>query len=544
MCESVMVLCIIGNCGSKSGRDSIGFYCVPAIITNQGEEFEELTRERRNLWISAIDRADLKTKNVLQNERVCSRHFVSGRPAANWDRFNEDWVPTLHLTKKEYKKKDAEAAAERSERAKARRKSAIERQEQEAAKKRKYLNESGERIVDIDFTALPSSSTSESEEQREAMMLDEPCASGEQSETDTASLVSTTMTMDVETQTEEQSETSTASCVSTVTRMDAETQTEEFEYLLNAKPSGYKAPDKDFFDTDEKIRFYTGLPSWEILIVAFEHVSKYVTRRTQSLNRFQEFVMVLIKLRLNVPFQDLAYRFVVSISTVSRIFSSWMVVMDARLSPLLSWPDRERLWRTMPMSFQYAFGKQVTVIIDCFEVFIERPTNLLARAQTFSNYKHHNTIKILIGITPQGTVCFVSEAWGGRTSDKYLTENCGFLENLLPGDMVMADRGFTICESVGLKQAKLVIPAFTKGKSQLDPVDVERTRGIASVRIHVERVIGLLRRKYTILEGTLPTDFLSSNRGGPPDAKIPMIDQIVRVCSALVNLCPPIIPFD
>ena len=545
MRESVMVLCIIGNCGSKSGRDSIRFYCVPSIITNQGEEFEELTRERRNLWISAIDRADLKTKNVLQNERVCSRHFVSGRPAANWDRFNEDWVPTLHLTKKEYKNKDAEAAAQRSERAKARRKSAIERQEQEAAKKRKSLNESGERIVDIDFTALPSTSTSESEEKSEAMMLDEPCVSGKESETDTASLVSTAIiTMDAETQTEEPSETSTVSCVSTVTRTDAETQTEEFDYLLNARPSRYKAPDKDFFDTDEKIRFYTGLPSWEILMVAFEHVAKYVTRRTQSLNRFQEFAMVLIKLRLNVPFQDLAYRFVVSISTVSRIFSSWMVVMDARLAPLISWPDRERLWRTMPMSFQYAFGKQVTVIIDCFEVFIERPTNLLARAQTFSNYKHHNTIKILIGITPQGTVCLVSEAWGGRTSDKYLTENCGFLENLLPGDMVMADRGFTICESVGLKQAKLVIPAFTKGKSQLDPVDVERTRGIANVRIHVERIIGLLRRKYTILEGTLPTDFLSSNRGGTPDTKIPMIDKIVRVCSALVNLCPPIIPFD
>ena len=53
----------------------------------------------------------------------------------------------------------------------------------------------------------------------------------------------------------------------------------------------------------------------------------------------------------------------------------------------------------------------------------------------------------------------------------------------------MADRGFTIAESVGLKQAKLVIPAFTKGKSQLDPVDVEKARGIANVRIHVERVI-------------------------------------------------------
>ena len=99
-------------------------------------------------------------------------------------------------------------------------------------------------------------------------------------------------------------------------------------------------------------------------------------------------------------------------------------------------------------------------------------------------------------------------------------------------------------ESMGLKQAKLVIPALSKGKSQLDPVDVEKTRGIASVRVHVERVIGLLRRKYSILEGTLPTHFLRCSPNGSPDSQIPIIDRIVRVCSALVNLCPPVVPFD
>ena len=103
---------------------------------------------------------------------------------------------------------------------------------------------------------------------------------------------------------------------------------------------------------------------------------------------------------------------------------------------------------------------------------------------------------------------------------------------------------FTIHDVVALKHAKLVIPAFTKGKAQLDPIEVEKTRGIATVRIHVERVIGLLRRKYTILEGTLATDLLTCDPSGAPEVKVPMIDRIIRVCSGLINLCQPIVPFD
>ena len=57
-------------------------------------------------------------------------------------------------------------------------------------------------------------------------------------------------------------------------------------------------------------------------------------------------------------------------------------------------------------------------------------------------------------------------------------------------------------------------------------------------------MIGLLRRKYTNLEGTQPTDFLAFNPHGPPHAEVPMIDRILRVCSALVNVYPTIVPFD
>ena len=129
----------------------------------------------------------------------------------------------------------------------------------------------------------------------------------------------------------------------------------------------------------------------------------------------------------------------------------------------------------MPAVFKQHFGNKVAVVIDCFEVFINKPSYLIARSITWSNYKHHNTIKFLIGISPQGVISFISRAWGGRVSDKHLTANCGILKNLLPGDIVLADRGFDIEESVALYGASLQIPAFTRGKDQLSAEDVEKT---------------------------------------------------------------------
>ena len=51
-------------------------------------------------------------------------------------------------------------------------------------------------------------------------------------------------------------------------------------------------------------------------------------------------------------------------------------------------------------------------------------------------------------------------------SDVHLTENCGLLRKLLPGDMILADRGFTTKDSAGLYCAEVCVPPFTKGKSQ------------------------------------------------------------------------------
>jgi len=113
--------------------------------------------------------------------------------------------------------------------------------------------------------------------------------------------------------------------------------------------------------------------------------------------------------------------------------------MSVRLNFVIEWSEHEELQATMPMVFQRNFGKKVAVIIECFEIFIERPSSVIVTAMTWSNDKHHNTVKFLIGVTPQGVISFISEAWGGRVNDKYLTENSGLLRRLLSGDCLLAD---------------------------------------------------------------------------------------------------------
>lgn len=507
--------CLIVGCSNdKKRRPDLSFCRVPKVITSQGEQTEILSNERRTRWLAAISRDDL-TESKLENDRVCGIHFHSGQAASLWDKFNLDWVPSLHLGHSKLKSSDQqEKQQERAQRVRERRKREREREEQVQAVKEKKAREDeseahGDRIRDISFAVQDEEDLAEVPEEEEEGN-------------------------NMATQTEPSELTQSRS-----------TQTEQCDYMFRTPkpwmPEKSTIFEQEFFEGDDgKVRFYTGLPSWEVLMKTFSFVSPHVNRRSLSLSKFQEFVLVLIKLRLAVPHQDLAYRFDVSRTVVSRIIVTWLTVMDVRLSPLISWPSREQLQRTMPKCFIDSFGLKTSVIIDCFEIFIDRPSNLLARAQTFSNYKHHNTAKVLIGITPQGTISFVSEAWGGRTSDKFLTENCGFLKNLLPGDLVLADRGFTVHEQVWFHQAELNVPAFTRGKQQLDPVDVEKTRKIANVRIHVERVIGILRQKYTILQSTLSTDYLACE----DKSKAPLIDKIIRVCAALVNLCPPIVNFD
>jgi len=88
-----------------------------------------------------------------------------------------------------------------------------------------------------------------------------------------------------------------------------------------------------------------------------------------------------------------------------------------------------------------------------------------------------------LSIIPNGAFNFVSEAWGGRTSDVHVTRESGFYDILEQHDEVMADRGFTIAEDLLLQHAKLHIPPGKRGWEQFSKSEVKKTKEIANLRI-------------------------------------------------------------
>ncbi len=127
--------------------------------------------------------------------------------------------------------------------------------------------------------------------------------------------------------------------------------------------------------------------------------------------------------------------------------------MSTELKCLIAWPQNEEKFRqTLPSAFKKHYGNTKS-IIDCFEIFIERPVAFEARTATYSNYKKHNTVKVLISVTPTGSISFISRAWGGRVSDKEITQRCDFLDFIQLGDSVMADRGFNIADDLAVRGA-------------------------------------------------------------------------------------------
>ena len=194
--------------------------------------------------------------------------------------------------------------------------------------------------------------------------------------------------------------------------------------------------------------------------------------------------------------------------------------MSGTFGGLIKWPSKQQVQKHMPRSFKTAYPK-TRAIIDCTEFFFQHPRSPTAQASTYSTYKSKNTGKCLLAISPSGTFTFVSDIYGGNVSDRFITEQSGFLDLVEEGDHIMADRGFTIRDLLTKKKATLNMPPFTRKcswgkKKRLNVNEIKQTRFIAKLRIHVERAIQRLKQ-FKLIGNLMPWSLK------------PLMNQMVKV---------------
>ncbi len=302
----------------------------------------------------------------------------------------------------------------------------------------------------------------------------------------------------------------------------------------------------------EKVKFYTGLPNYFVLETVMWLLAPHMDgMKNMKLSKFQQLLLTLMRLRLDLRNQDLAYRFGVKVGTVTRTVHQMVNIMSSTLVPTaVFWPSRAELRKNLPAALR-ASHPDCAVIIDCFTVPFEEPVSrgnhqqqqrMMPSSQGVG--ASYNVLKYLIGVAPQGVVTFVSRGVLGNVSDKSLAEGCGFLCKLLPGDVVLASRDLDIADSVAARGALFKIAGGYQeeayGSSEGSPL-ADASSETVSVQRHVERVISMVKQRYAMLTGPVESPFTTASER---TSNLSTFDKIVQVACALNNLCISAAPLE
>ncbi len=296
----------------------------------------------------------------------------------------------------------------------------------------------------------------------------------------------------------------------------------------------------------EKVKFYTGLPNYFVLETVMWLLAPHMDgMKNVKLSKFQQLLLTLMRLRLDLRNQDLAYRFGVKVGTVTRTVHQLVSIMSSTLVPTaVFWPSRAELRKNLPAALRTSYP-DCAVIIDCFTVPFEEPVSR-------GNQQHqqqgvgtsYNVLKYLIGVAPQGVVTFVSRGVLGNVSDKSLAEGCGLLCKLLPGDVVLASRDLDIADSVAARGALFKIAGSYQGEpygsSECSPL-ADTSSETMSVQRHVDRVISMVKQRYAMLTGPVESPFTTASER---TSNLSTFDKIVQVACALNNLCISAAPLE
>lgn len=238
----------------------------------------------------------------------------------------------------------------------------------------------------------------------------------------------------------------------------------------------------------------------------------------------EHILLCLKKIRLNTTFCELEDDFGISLSHANKLFLANIPIISSFLRSFIVNLNKKLIKKNLPIAFRHNYHN-VSCIIDCLEIDIQKPSKALHQALTWSEYKKGNTVKYLISCTPNDLVNYISHGFGGRTSDVTIVENCNFLDGLPQRTCILADRGFKHLEQLlHEKGMKLLRPPSVNAGAKLSSTEVRLTKIFASLRIHIERVIRRLREFHMLKQhSVINTNILR------------VLDHVIIIACALIK---------
>lgn len=285
-----------------------------------------------------------------------------------------------------------------------------------------------------------------------------------------------------------------------------------------------------FLKSDSELSTFTGIESFNILNVIIDLI-KFVKPDDikAKLSVQDKVLMTYVKLKQNMSYACLSILFNCTAKQCQRIFTEMIHILSKCLKVAIPWPSEKEISRNLPRCFEDF--KDVRVVLDCTEIFLQKSKNLCCQLNTYSHYKGTYTCKFLTGVTPAGNISFISKPYGGRASDKAIFEQSNLKNLLQPGNAVMVDRGFLIDDMCKMNGWKCIRPPFLKNKKQFTKSEAILTSKIACARVHVERSNQRIKA-FQIVGCRLPVNL------------VPLLEEIFTVICATVNLNSPILKDD
>ncbi|XP_068227131.1 uncharacterized protein [Palaemon carinicauda] len=482
--------CCVPSCKNKrikqGNHQIVRFYRIP-----------KFNLERRAKWIKAIGRgADWKPTAF---SRVCSDHFVLGEKSDN--KLSPNFVPCIfsHTT---------------------------------VSEKRKLLRqfdihnrEVVEKVSKIDIATTLLSLVEETNRDDEAEEYG-TCKERDSDEESAEDGYFCENTKDINSQDFKDQDTQTLLLDSYLKSLEDEYYKLKNELSLIKEKDIFRDMELNMFkNCDMKVKYLTGLSSFDMLKVLSEYISPF-QREQGKLSKFQQLMITLIKIKLNLPMPFLGILFNISLTTISRAFRFTIDLLFRKIVPLLVfWPSRDDLRFLIPPYFEDC--ENCLYSVDCFELDVEvrgcTSHSVKEKLDNLDTYFSNSLIdirkrKFLMSVAPQGTIIFISQGATGDVSEKVLAADSGFYSHIAPEDVVVTERGHAIENEVDMKGAILELAKDITGDSAT----------LASVR----SVVSSMKRSFQIIEANILQNWVRDNDSDG----FCTWDKILQVVCAIYNM--------